>query len=101
LIKNIKRLDPGIHSKSGIMVGLGETASQVYETLDDLRQVGCEFLTIGQYLSPSKQHVPVHEYITPAVFDEYGLEAKRKGFSSVASAPLVRSSYNAGDVFEV
>jgi len=100
LIKNIKRLNPGIRSKSGIMVGLGETAAQVYETLDDLREVGCEFLTIGQYLSPSKQHAPVHEYVNPAVFDKYGLEAKRKGFSSVASAPLVRSSYNAGDVFE-
>ena len=79
------------------MLGLGETKDNVLELLDDLRAVDCEILTIGQYLAPSKQHHPVIEYIEPKVFDEYRAIALQKGFQFVASAPLVRSSFNAGD----
>ena len=96
ILKNIKELNPDIKSKSGIMVGLGETKEQVYELFDDLREVGCELLTIGQYLAPTKNHYPIIEYIEPHVFEEYAVVAKEKGFGFVASAPLVRSSYNAG-----
>jgi len=97
VIENIKKLDANINSKSGIMVGLGETKEQIYELFDDLRSVGCEFLTVGQYLAPSKLHVPIKEYIEPSVFDEYKEIAIAKGFAFVASAPFVRSSYHAGE----
>ena len=97
VLENIKRLNPDIRSKTGIMLGLGETKEQVHALFDDLRSVGCEFLTIGQYLAPSRQHFPIHEYITPQQFEEYGAIAKEKGFTFVASAPLVRSSYHAGE----
>ena len=97
LLKNIKRLDPGIRSKSGFMVGLGETKEQVSQLLDDLREASCEILTIGQYLAPSKLHYPVREYIEPALFEEYGDIARKKGFDFVVSAPLVRSSYHADE----
>jgi len=97
LLKNIKDLSPDIKSKSGIIVGLGETKKQVHELFDNLIDAGCNFLTIGQYLSPSKHHLPVKEYITPAQFEEYGTTARQKGFEFVASAPLVRSSFRAGE----
>jgi len=100
LLENIKKLNPTIHSKSGFMVGLGESKVQVLELLDDLRLVGCEFLTIGQYLAPSKEHYPIREYIHPHIFDEYGAIAKEKGFHFVASAPLVRSSYRADEAIK-
>jgi len=95
LIKQIKELNPAIYSKSGIMVGLGETEEEVHALFGDLRSVNCDFLTIGQYLAPSKAHFPVQAYIEPAQFEEYGRVALEKGFTFVASAPLVRSSYNA------
>jgi len=101
LLKNIKLLNPKIHSKSGIMLGMGETKEQVSKIFNDLREVNCEFITIGQYLSPSCEHYPVHEYITPRQFEEYGAEAKAKGFAFVASAPLVRSSYNACEALDI
>ena len=91
----VKQLDPTIHTKSGMMLGLGETRNEVLKTFDDLLDAGCEFLTIGQYLSPGRDHYPVAEYIAPQVFMEYGEIAKDKGFRYVASAPFVRSSYNA------
>ena len=97
VLKNIKVLAPHIHSKTGIMLGLGEKDTQVYELMRDLRAVGCEILTIGQYLAPSSEHYPVQEYITPEAFDHYGEEARKLGFSFVASAPFVRSSYNASE----
>jgi lipoic acid synthetase len=100
LIQSIKKLNPKIRSKSGIMLGLGETKEQVHELFDDLRSVGCEFITIGQYLPPSREHFPVREYITPEQFEMYGLTAKEKGFAFVASAPLVRSSYRAGEALK-
>ncbi|HBU12341.1 MAG TPA: lipoyl synthase [Clostridiales bacterium] len=97
LLEHIKLLDPKIRSKSGIMVGLGETKEQVHELFGNLRAVNCEFLTIGQYLAPSKAHFPVQEYIEPSLFVEYGNMARQMGFDFVASAPLVRSSYHAGE----
>jgi lipoic acid synthetase len=85
----------GVPAKSGIMVGLGETPEEVAELMDDLRQVGCSILTIGQYLQPSHRHYPVHEYVTPEQFERYREQALAKGFTHVESAPLVRSSYHA------
>lgn len=87
--------ESGIRSKSGIMLGLGETRAEVLETMDDLRRVGCEVMTIGQYLQPTKAHYQLQEYITPETFAEYGEIGYKKGFRHVESAPLVRSSYHA------
>jgi lipoic acid synthetase len=98
MLERIGRLGAGtIHSKSGIMLGLGETEAQLTRLFDDLRAVNCEFLTIGQYFAPSPQHLPVVEYVTPERFDRLGDLARKKGFSFVASAPFVRSSYHAGE----
>jgi len=95
VLKAIKDFDETIYTKSGIMVGLGEKPEEVSAVFSDLRNVRCDFLTIGQYLSPSKQHHPVIEYIHPDVFSAYQKEAYEKGFLYVASGPLVRSSYMA------
>ena len=92
----IRRIaESGITAKSGIMVGLGETPSEVEELMDDLRRAGCQILTIGQYLQPSHKHYPVAEYVTPAQFASYKETGLAKGFDQVESAPLVRSSYHA------
>lgn len=85
----------GVVSKSGIMVGLGETEEEVAEIMDDLRKVDCKILTIGQYLQPTKQHYPVHEFVTPEQFEKYKEMGLSKGFKQVESGPLVRSSYHA------
>lgn len=85
----------GITSKSGIMVGLGETPQEVEELMDDLRQAGCDILTIGQYLQPTRNHYPVTEYITPEQFARYKETGLEKGFKQVESGPLIRSSYHA------
>lgn len=85
----------GIRSKSGIMLGLGETKEEILQTMDDLLEVGCEVMTIGQYLQPSRKHYPVKEYIHPDVFEEYKWIGKQKGFRHIESHPLVRSSYHA------
>ncbi|HAQ17961.1 MAG TPA: lipoyl synthase [Prolixibacteraceae bacterium] len=85
----------GMVSKSGIMVGLGETEEEVLQTMDDLRVAGCKVLTIGQYLQPDANLLPVKEYIKPEVFEKYREEGMKKGFSYVESSPLVRSSYHA------
>jgi lipoic acid synthetase len=87
--------ESGIRSKSGIMLGLGETREEVIRVMDDLRQVGCEVMTIGQYLQPSLQHLPVKEYIRPEQFEEYRKIGLEKGFRHIESGPLVRSSYHA------
>lgn len=87
--------DSGIVAKSGIMVGLGETESEVFETMDDLLKVGCKVMTIGQYLQPSPHHLKIEEFVKPAVFIKYREAALEKGFSMVESSPLVRSSYRA------
>lgn len=85
----------GVRSKSGIMLGLGETREEIIQTMNDLRAVGCEVMTIGQYLQPTKNHYPVQEYVTPEVFADYGEIGRQKGFRHVESSPLVRSSYHA------
>lgn len=87
--------DSGIVSKSGIMLGLGETREEILQTMDDLRAVGCQVMTIGQYLQPTEKNLEVKEYITPETFEEYGRIGREKGFRHVESGPLVRSSYHA------
>ena len=87
--------ESGITAKSGIMVGLGETPEEVEQTMDDLQANGCRILTIGQYLQPSRKHYPVHEYVTPEQFARYKETGEKKGFATVESGPLVRSSYHA------
>jgi len=85
----------GIVSKSGIMVGLGETEEEILQAMDDLRAAGCKVLTIGQYLQPDSNLLPVQEYIAPEIFEKYRKEGLKRGFSYVESSPLVRSSYHA------
>lgn len=85
----------GIRSKSGIMLGLGETREEILQTMDDLLAAGCEVMTIGQYLQPTKNHYPLQEYVTPETFEEYGRIGREKGFRHIESAPMVRSSYHA------
>ena len=87
--------ESGIRSKSGIMLGLGETREEILETMRDLRSVGCEVMTIGQYLQPTAKHYPVQDYVHPDVFEEYRKEGLRLGFRHMESAPMVRSSYHA------
>jgi len=96
LLQNVKSSAPHIKTKSGIMVGLGETQEEVIQSMRELRDAGCDFLTIGQYLAPSKQHHPVVEYIHPDIFSRYKALAEEMGFLHVASGPFVRSSYHAG-----
>jgi len=100
LLKNVKSMDEDIHTKSGIMLGLGEKEEEVIEVFKDLRNVGCDFLTVGQYLVPSKKHHPVIEYVHPDVFEKYKTIGLELGFKYVASAPLVRSSYMADKALE-
>lgn len=97
VLRMAKSLAPHLAVKSGIMLGLGETENEVLQTLDDLLEAGVEILTIGQYLRPSPQHLPVVEYLPPETFAHYEEIARRKGFRYVASGPLVRSSYHAAD----
>lgn len=85
----------GMKTKSGIMLGLGETETEILETIDDLSNVGCDILTMGQYLQPTPNHLPIAEFVTPQKFDEYREYALGKGFRFVESGPLVRSSYHA------
>lgn len=87
--------ESGIRSKSGIMLGLGESEEEVIQVMDDLRNVGCEVMTIGQYLQPTMKHLPVKEYIRPEQFDKYRLIGLEKGFRHIESGPLVRSSFHA------
>jgi lipoic acid synthetase len=96
-LQRAKELRPEVVTKSGIMLGLGETEPEVFQAMDDLREHNVEVLTMGQYLRPTPQHLPVVEYIRPEVFDLYGEIARNKGFTHVASGPLVRSSYHAAD----
>ncbi len=99
--KQLSSRGRGIVTKSGIMLGLGETEPEIFQTMDDLREVGCQVLTMGQYLRPTPNHLPVVEFITPQQFDLYGDIARKKGFEHVASGPLVRSSYHAADFHPV
>lgn len=95
LLQNVKKLNKDTYTKSGIMLGLGENEQEVLEVFRDLRAAGCDFLTVGQYLAPSKDHHEVVEYVHPDVFESYRVKALDMGFKYVASAPLVRSSYQA------
>jgi lipoic acid synthetase len=90
---------PAIVTKSGLMLGLGERRTELLNTLEDLHRAGCRLLTLGQYLSPSEEHYPVRRYVPPEEFEEYGRIALSMGFSAVASAPLVRSSFHAGELY--
>ncbi len=95
LLRQFKSASPNVPSKSGLMLGLGETIEEVEQTLRDLRDHDCDMLTLGQYLQPSRDHLPVARYVAPDEFDSLAATAKQLGFASVASAPLVRSSYHA------
>jgi lipoyl synthase len=95
LLDRVKELDSTIFTKSGLMVGLGETRQQVMQVMDDLRAVNCDFLTIGQYLQPTPKHHAIDRFVTPDEFEAYGKLAQGKGFLLVASSPLTRSSYHA------
>jgi lipoic acid synthetase len=99
LLNQSKELDSSIVTKSGLMVGLGETREELLRTMGQLRQVNCDLLTIGQYLQPSPYHHPVIRYVPPEEFLEYESIGKTMGFSDVASAPLVRSSFNAAQLY--
>ena len=97
VLRRMKELRPEMATKSGIMLGLGEKEEEIFQTMDALREAGVQILTMGQYLRPSPQHLPVVAYIEPAKFDEYRDVAYAKGFEHVSSGPLVRSSYHAAD----
>ena len=99
LLHNVKKLDSNIFTKSGIMVGLGETKEEVIQVMDDLRVANVDFLTIGQYLQPTPKHATVHRYVNLEEFDYYKKIAKVKGFGMVSSSPLTRSSYHAEEDF--
>jgi lipoic acid synthetase len=100
VLRRVKQFRPELFTKSGIMLGLGETRVELRRTLLDLRVSDVDILTVGQYLQPTPAHAPVARYVPPEEFDEIGREARALGFRSVASGPFVRSSYNAADVFE-
>jgi len=100
LLRRVKQQDPTLSTKSGLMLGLGENRDELLDTLADLRSVSCDFLTLGQYLQPSPEHLPVICYVPPDEFDELGRLARKMGFSQVASGPFVRSSYHARDMAE-
>ena len=97
LLEQVKRMAPEIPTKSGMMVGLGESREEILDTMDDLRAVNCDLLTIGQYLRPSQKHAPVSKFYTPGEFFDLQREGMRRGFRYVASGPLVRSSYLADE----
>lgn len=100
LLQRVKELDPSIFTKSGIMVGLGEERNEVLQLMDDLRTASVDFITIGQYLQPTKKHHPVKKFVTPDEFKSYETVAYTKGFLVVASSPLTRSSHHAGEDFD-
>jgi lipoic acid synthetase len=99
LLEMVKRLDPSIFTKSGIMLGLGEERLEVHQVMDDMRSADVDFLTMGQYLQPTPRHAKVIDFVTPKAFDAYAAIARAKGFLQVASSPLTRSSYHAGEDF--
>ncbi|MCX7411007.1 MAG: lipoyl synthase [Planctomycetales bacterium] len=100
LLKQVKDEVPTMPTKSGLMLGLGETREELLEVCADLRSVGCDMLTLGQYLQPTLDHLPVERYVPPEEFDEIGEQVRKLGFSMVASGPFVRSSYHAGEMAE-
>jgi lipoic acid synthetase len=101
LLRQVKEEAPEIPTKSGLMLGLGETREELLDVCSDLRSVGVDMLTLGQYLQPTAAHLPVERYVPPEEFDEIGVQVKKLGFTMVASGPFVRSSYHAGEMAEV
>jgi lipoic acid synthetase len=99
VLEYVKKTAPGMNTKSGIMLGLGERIDEVIDVLKDLRKAGCDFVTIGQYLRPSRKNLPVVEYIRPEIFDNLRTIASGMGFKYAASAPLMRSSMNAEEMY--
>ena len=99
LLESVKRHDPSIFTKSGVMMGLGEERLEVHQVMDDMRSADVDFLTMGQYLQPTPRHAKVIDFVTPKAFDAYASIARAKGFLLVAASPLTRSSYHAGDDF--
>jgi lipoic acid synthetase len=99
LLQRVKELDPMMFTKSGIMVGLGETREQVMQVMDDMRSANIDFITIGQYLQPTRKHAAIDRFVTPEEFKAYETTAYAKGFLMVASSPLTRSSHHAGEDF--
>ena len=99
LLAQVKAIDPGTVTKSGLMLGMGEEREEVLAAMADLRGASCEMLTLGQYLQPSKRHHPVARYVTPDEFTDIGCEGERMGFRAVFAAPLVRSSFHAAELF--
>ena len=99
LLESVKRHDPTIFTKSGVMMGLGEERLEVHQVMDDMRSAEVDFLTMGQYLQPTPRHAKVAEFVSPDGFNAYAAIARAKGFLMVASSPLTRSSYHAGDDF--
>ena len=99
LLQRVKELDPTMFTKSGIMVGLGERREEVLQLMDDLRSADVDFLTIGQYLQPTRKHAEVKRFVTPEEFKSYERIAYAKGFLLVSASPLTRSSYHAGEDF--
>ncbi len=100
LLQRVKELDPNMFTKSGIMVGLGETREQVMQVMDDMRSAGIDFITIGQYLQPTRKHAAIDRFVTPDEFKSYEATAYAKGFLMVSSSPLTRSSHHAGEDFQ-
>lgn len=100
LLKTVKEIDGQIFTKSGLMVGLGETKEEVLQVMDDLRSAEVDFITIGQYLQPTPRHAPVDRYVTPDEFEYYARQARAKGFLMVSASPLTRSSHHAGEDFQ-
>lgn len=100
VLRAVKQIDPNMVTKSGLMLGLGETSSELVDVLKDLRQAGCDILTLGQYLRPSNNHAPVMRFIPPEEFSYLAAKGKELGFRGVVAAPLVRSSYKSGELFK-
>jgi lipoic acid synthetase len=99
LLSRVKRIDPSIFTKSGLMVGLGEAKGEVLQVMDDLRAAEVDFITIGQYLQPTPKHAAIDRFVEPEEFESYARQARGKGFLMVSASPLTRSSYHAGDDF--
>ena len=99
LLQRVKEIDPTIFTKSGIMVGLGESREEVMQVMDDMRSADIDFITIGQYLQPTRKHAPIDRFVTPEEFESYATMARAKGFLMVSATPLTRSSHHADEDF--
>jgi lipoic acid synthetase len=100
VLAHAKRYNPDVLTKTSLILGLGETGEEIAETMDDLRAIGCDILTLGQYLRPTRNHLPIDRWVTPQEFEDYRQWGLDKGFMEVASGPLVRSSYRADRILD-